>query len=100
VIKIPKYAKEKAQSALKLRDSLPKSKKFGLSKKEANSLGIASGVERAKQIVKQDYLDKEDAERVCAFKRFLKRDRTPKIQGAIDLWGGEKFINKVCLDLE
>lgn len=84
-MKIPKYAKEIAKKALAKRESLPKSKKFGITKTEAERLGIASGVERAKQIIRSKRLSLKDIKRVCAFRRFLERKRSEKIQGAIDL---------------
>jgi len=96
MLKIPKYAKQTAREALELRQSLPKSKKFGIDKQQARQLGINSGVERAKQIINDKYMPIEDVKRVCAFGRWLGRERTQKVQGAIDLWGGEKFIKQAC----
>jgi len=90
-IKVPAYAKKDARKALSLRDSLPKSKKFGINKKEAKSLGIASGVERAHQLSKNKYIPIEDAKKVAKFYNRFKNCRTPKCEGAIDLWGGRKF---------
>jgi len=96
-LKIDKLAKQKAKQALELRDSLSKSKKFGLDKNQANILGINSGVERAKQIVRSDYItNDDDIKAICRFKRWLPRKRTQKVQGSIDLWGGEKLIKKAC----
>ena len=94
-IAIPKYAKIKAINALKKRESLPKYKKFGLDKRQASKLNINSGVERAKQIIEEDYLDKEDAKRVAAFYNRFKNCNTEKCEGAIDLWGGRKFGKKL-----
>lgn len=99
-MKIPKYAKEKAREALAKRKTLPEYKKFGMTKIEAEKLEIASGVERAKQIIRSKRLSLKDVKRVCAFRRFLRRKRTEKIQGAIDLWGGERFIKKSCKYLQ
>jgi len=96
MLRIPKYAKRTAREALELRQSLPSSKRFGLDKIQAKQQGINSGVERARQIVNDKYMPMEDVERVCAFNRWLDRERTQKVQGAIDLWGGEKFIRKSC----
>ena len=94
-MKIPKYAKIKAQKALKKRKELPKSKKFGLNPKEAKKENVFSGVSRARQIVKQKVLSDKDVKAVCRFKRFI-NCQTPKCKGAIDLWGGKKFIKKAC----
>ena len=96
-LKITKQAKEKAKKALELRKKLPKSKKFGITKKEAEKLGINSGVERAKQIVRNDFLVKEkDIKAVCRFKRWTNRKQTLRVKGAVDLWGGKRFIKKAC----
>lgn len=89
--KIPSYAKEDAKEALELRKSLPKSEQFGLTKEEAMALGINSGVERAKQIIRSNKLSKEDAKRVAAFYSRFKNCRTPKCEGSIKLWGGRRF---------
>lgn len=93
---IPDYAKENARKALELRNSLPESKKFGLDKKEARELNIASGVERAQQIIREESLSRKDAERVCAFKRFDTPNPSQRRKGALNLWGGSKFIRKAC----
>ena len=92
---IPQYAKIKAQEALNERKSLPNYKKFGLDKDEAKVLGINSGVERAKQIIRSNKLSKEDAERVIAFYSRFKNCNTPKCEGAINLWGGRKFARSL-----
>jgi len=93
-IKIPKYAKNLARQALKQRSKLSSSKKFGLDKKQASRLNINSGVERAKQIISSKYIKGEDAKAVARFIRF-KNARTLKEVGALNLWGGKRFITKV-----
>lgn len=100
-LKVTKEAKRKAKTALELRESLPPSKQFGLDKQQARQFGINSGVERAKQIVNSNYINKkEDVEAICRFKRWLPQKRSVRVQGAIDLWGGDKFINKACKTLK
>lgn len=91
MILIPGYAKKDARNALRMRQELSESKKYGLDKDEARKLGINSGVERAKQIVNNKHLPREDAERVAAFYNRFKNCRTQKCEGAIDLWGGRRF---------
>ena len=93
-LKVTQQAKAKARLALEERRSLPNSRKFGLDKRQASSLGINSGVERAKQIVRSKSLNMRDAERVAAFYNRFKNCRTPKCNGAINLWGGRKFGRK------
>ena len=95
MIKIPKYAKQYARKALEKRDKLQDYKKFGLDKEEAKVLGINSGVERAKQIIRSNKLSKEDTKRVAAFYNRFKNCKTEKCEGAIDLWGGRKFGRKL-----
>ena len=90
-IKIPKYAKIEAKRALQKRNKLPKSERYGLTEDEAKVLGINSGVERAKQIIRDNQLSKEDAKRVVAFYSRFKNCNTPKCEGSIKLWGGRKF---------
>lgn len=89
-----KTAKQRAKKALELRRKLPKYKRFGLDEREARKLGVNSGVKRARQIINSSSLSYKDAVAVARFGRFLKRRRTPKIQGSIDLWGGEQFIKR------
>ncbi len=91
---IPKYAKNQARQALEERNSLPKSKRFGLDKTQANKLGIASGVERAKQLVRNKHLNESDAKKVARFSRFNNKTGE-RAKGAIKLWGGKRFINKL-----
>ena len=91
MIKIPGYAKADARKALEQRNKLNESKRYGLTKQEAKVLGINSGVERAKQIIRNEYLSKEDAKRVAAFYSRFKNCKTPKCEGAIDLWGGRRW---------
>jgi hypothetical protein len=95
-LKVTKLAKERAKVALESRRRLPNSKKYGLDSKEAQRLGINSGVERAKQLIRSKYVSYEDAKRICAFKRHLVKNPSQRRQGAIGLWGGEKFIMKAC----
>jgi len=90
-IKIPQYAKEEAKEGLKER----KDNKAGLTKKQAKSKGIASGVERAKQIMENKYLNEEDAKRVARFYSRFKNCKTSRCETAIKLWGGRKFGKKL-----
>ena len=93
-LNITKEAKKKAKESLELRNRLPKYKRFGLDKKEAKRLKINSGVERAKQLINSKSISYKDAVAVAKFSRWLKRPRTQRVQGSIDLWGGEDFIKK------
>jgi hypothetical protein len=88
---ITKLAKSKARKALILRKQLPKSKKFGIDKKEASKLKIYSGVERAKQLVRSKTIPLEDAKKVARFYSRFKNCKTPKCVGALDLWGGKEY---------
>lgn len=90
-LRITKEAKLKARTALKKRNKLPESKKFGITKKVASRLGIFSGVERAKQLIRQTHLDMKDAKRVAAFYQRFRNKKGERAEGAIDLWGGRAF---------
>jgi len=92
--KIPGYAKNQAKIGLKQRSRLPESKKFGLDKTQADKLKINSGVERAKQLIRNKYLNEKDARAVARFKRFNNKTGY-RAEGSIKLWGGRKFINKL-----
>lgn len=99
-IPIPIYAKRAAASALRRREELPKSEQFGITKSEANKLRINSGVERAKQIIRSDNIPEKDARRVAAFYDRFKNCRTPKCEGAIDLWGGRRWGRKLASEFD
>jgi len=90
-IEIPKFAKITSRKALKLRQSLPVSKRFGLTSEEAKRFGVTSGVNRAIQISKRKYISEFDAEKVISFHNRFKNCKTPKCKGAINLWGGKLF---------
>jgi len=91
-IKIPKYVKAVVKEALEKRQNQPKSKQAGLTKSEAQKLGIQSGVERAKQLLRNDYITEKDIKSMIAFYDRFKNRSTPKIEEAIRLWGGRSFL--------
>ena len=93
-LEVNQSAKDKAKRALEKRKSLPKSRQFGLDKESAQKAGVNSGVERAKQLVKEDSINISDAKRVSAFYQRFKNCETEKCEGAIDLWGGRQFGRK------
>jgi ribosomal protein L13E len=86
-IKIPKYAKKEAERGLREK----KHNKAGLNKWQASKLGIASGVERAKQLMRNQYLNTEDAKKVARFYFRFRNKSSPRAETAIRLWGGRKF---------
>lgn len=86
-MKIPVYAKKSALKGLELR----KTKGGGLTKKEADKLKIQSGVERAKQIIKNKYLYEEDLKSIGKFYIRFRNCNTPKCEVAHLLWGGRRF---------
>jgi hypothetical protein len=88
---IHEHAREAARKALNERSQLNNSQKFGLDKRQADKLGIASGVERAKQIIRNDTLPEEDGRKVARFYSRFKNKRGKRAEGALDLWGGRKF---------
>jgi hypothetical protein len=90
-LRVPLLAKRVALSALARRESLPSSRRFGIDKQQASSLGIVSGVERAKQIARVSHLPHADVVRVARFYQRFKNCDTPKCEGAHELWGGRRF---------
>lgn len=92
-IRIPSFAKASARSALSRRSKLPESKQFGLSPVEARRQGITSGVSQARKLLRKDTLSVSEAKQYKAFiDRFEGRyDKSDKVKGAVDLWGGPRF---------
>lgn len=89
---ITELAKKAAKRGLKNREKF--SDPPGLTKSEAKKAGIASGVERAKQLIRSKTLSLEDAKHVARFYQRFKNKRTPRAECAIDLWGGRDFGRK------
>jgi hypothetical protein len=91
-ITIPKYVKVIAKKALEKRRIQKESRQAGLTKEEAEKLGIQSGVERAKQLVRSRFLKELDIKSMVGFYNRFKNRSTPKIEDAINLWGGRSFL--------
>lgn len=90
-IKVPSYAKSAARKALEERRNLPSSRKFGIDRSEASRLGIASGVERARQLIREDKISEETAKRIGRFYDRFKNKDGERAEGSIRLWGGRRF---------
>ena len=86
-IKVPFYAKIAAKQGLKER----KVNKAGLNKEQAQKLGIFSGVERAKQILRNKYLFEKDLKQIASFYLRFRNQKSKRAQTAIKLWGGRRF---------
>lgn len=86
-IKIPFYAKVEAKKGLFLR------KKYGggLTKQEASLLGIDSGVERAKQLIRNTYMYEPDLKATARFWIRFRRRKTMRSKVARLLWGGDRW---------
>lgn len=91
-IKVPSYARDAAKRGLDER----KINKAGLTKEEARKLGINSGVERAKQLVKSKTISIHDAKRIGAFYDRFKNQDSPRVETAIRLWGGRQFGRRLA----
>ena len=97
---VPHYVKHHAKQALLARKRLPKSKQFGLDKKEANKLGIASGIERAKQLIRKSYFswsNVSDRRDLVAMSKFYKRwrnCRSSKCEWNMKTWGTRKWLRE------
>lgn len=96
----PKAAQSLAARALKRRESLPRSRRGGLTKAQGRSMGITSGVERAKSIARGELQPAQD------IKAFFARFKTTyedslmryawedsKVQQVWDLWGGAPMLS-------
>lgn len=86
-IKIPYYVKKAAVESLREREI----NKAGLTKSKAQKLGIFSGVERAKQIIRNKYLKEDDLKAIARFYLRFRNCKTKKCETAIKLWGGRRF---------
>ena len=91
-ITIPEYAKEAARKGLEER----KLNKAGLDKAQAKKLGINSGVERAKQLIRSKTISVNDAKRIGAFYDRFKNQDSPRAETAIRLWGGRQFGRRLA----
>lgn len=96
-LKVPLYAKEKAMKALERRALLPPSKRFGFNKRQARVAGVQSGVARAEQLIRDDSIGLSDAKSMALFYSRFKNCLTVRCEGAIDLWGGRRFLKKVLI---
>ena len=92
-LKIPSYAKAAAAEGLRARELFPK--KPGLDAAQAAKLGINSGVERAKQIVREAYLEEHDLRSMSRFYARFQNQHSPRAEVAILLWGGRRFLERV-----
>lgn len=90
-IKIPQYAKENAKRGLFLNSQLPKSRKAGLTVREARNYGINSGRKRARQLIKARFISLKDAKSIRNFLTRFQNCKTEKCEIAILLWGGREF---------
>jgi hypothetical protein len=87
-LQIPNYAKVAARAGLEIRSNLPASRQFGLDRAQAEEAGVASGVERAKEIIKKDFYDwdneydREALKKMRNFYNRFKNCRTFKCEGA------------------
>lgn len=86
-LKIPFYAKLEAKRGLKEREL----NKAGLTGAEARILGITSGVERAKRLIKNEFIDEANAKAVARFYLRFRNRKTPKAETALRLWGGRRW---------
>jgi hypothetical protein len=107
--KPPKIVRLNAEKGLKLRRNAPKSRKGGLTTKEAGELHIGSGVARAVSLKNGQSLSKDSISKMVRFfARHEKNKNTPKGRIAWLLWGGDagrrwsnslfrQFKEKSCL---
>jgi hypothetical protein len=92
-MKIPQYAKDAAAEGLRARELFPKPP--GLTAEQAGKLGISSGVERAKQIIREEGLTDADLQSMRRFYARFRNYHTPRAEVAIMLWGGRRFLERI-----
>lgn len=103
LVKPPRAAQKLALRALRIRERLPPSKRGGLSEKEAEKLGIGSGVAMAKSIAAGEM--QRAGKLRSFFSRFRNHVQVARDKGlsleeskalqAWDLWGGDPMAEKV-----
>jgi len=86
-LRVPLYAKQEAKRGLQER----KENKAGLTRAEAKVLNITSGVVRANQIIKNEFLKEDDLKAIARFYLRFRNRNTLKSNTAIRLWGGRRF---------
>lgn len=84
---VPSYAKRAASEGLAER----RRNGAGLTPLQAREQGIASGVNRAYQLQRQERINIATVRRVAAFYQRFKHQDTPRAETAIKLWGGRRF---------
>lgn len=94
-LRIPTYAKKAAKKGLLMRKKLPKSQKFGITKEEAEKLGIVSGVERAKQLIRNKYINDPDIISMVKFYLRFRNQKGKRAEGSLLLWGGRRFLREL-----
>lgn len=98
-IPIPNYARVNARRGLQLRKK--QSNPSGLTKKESSTLGIVSGVNRAKQLRDNKTISIKDAKSIRNFLNRFKNSNTERAKVAKLLWGGDdknrflKYLQKI-----
>src|SRR6056297_538362 len=93
-LKIPQRVKKIARKGLEERQV----NQAGLTRKEAKKQGVKSGVETAEKLVRNRYLEEEDAKRIDRFYNRFKNCKTKGCETALKLWGGRewgKLMNKI-----
>lgn len=96
-VTVPEYAKAAARRGLILRKTSSISRKFGITREQANRLGIDSGIERARQLIREKRITESKAKRIARFYVRFKNCNTPKCEGAHLIWGGRRW-EKVLYD--
>ena len=86
-LKIPYYAKIAARKGLQER----KDNQAGLTPKQARMMGITSGVDRARQILRNKSLSEKNLKAIARFYLRFRGRRTKRTETAIKLWGGRRF---------
>jgi len=84
-MKIPQYAKVSAKKGLENR------KKSDMTGKESKELGIYLGLDKAKKLIRNKYIDETEMRSVARFYKNNKNNKSKKHEDLMLLWGGRKF---------
>lgn len=84
-MKIPNYAKVSARKGLENR------KKSDMTGKESKALGVYLGLDKAKKLIRNKYIDEKEMRSVARFYKNNKNKKSKKYEDLLLLWGGRKF---------
>lgn len=86
------HVKVIVKKALNERAKLPESRKSVLKPKEAKKQGVYRKVEKAKQLIRNKYLEEKDVRYMLSFYNRNKSCHLVKCEIALNMFGGRSFL--------